>query len=369
MLKASKYRIYPNENQVIIINKTFGCARFVYNKMLRFKQDLYKQTSISYSKIDCNDWCNRVLKEEYKFLKEVDKFALTNAIYNMDNAYNRFFKSQAMFPKYKRKHTNYSSYTTNYTNNNITLDYENNKIKLPKLGKVKAKLHRKIDGKIKNATITKTASDKYYVSIIYESKDNIKAPKTDNKIGIDLGIKNLVITSNKEKYNNPCALKKYQDRLITLQRSLSKKKKGSNNYNKLRKRIATYHEKITNIRKDNLHKISHKLVNENQVIVTEDLYVKNMVKNHQLASFIEDASFGELVRQLEYKSKWYGRTLIKIDKFYPSSQICHVCGNKNKDVKDLSIRKWNCCKCNTLHDRDINAAINILKEGLRMLKA
>ena len=367
MLKTNKYRLYPNKEQEILINKTFGSVRFVYNKMLKFKQDLYNQTLISYSKINCNNWCNRVLKDEYSWLCNIDKFALTNAIYNLDNAYQKFFKEHSGYPKYKSKKNNYNAYTTNYTNNNIAIDYDDNYIKLPKLGNVKAKVHRNIDGKIKNATITRVPSGKYYVSITYECNTNETLPITNKRVGIDLGIKDLVITSDGMKYENPHTLRNYQSRLIKLQRKLSKKIKGSNNYNKLKKKIAICYEKITNIRRDNLHKISRQLINENQVIVTEDLRVNNMIKNHNLASSIADASFGELIRQLEYKTSWYGRTLIKVDTFYPSSQLCHVCGYQNNDVKDLSIRTWICPNCHEKHDRDTNAAINILQEGLRIL--
>ena len=367
MLRTNRYRIYPNKEQEKLINKTFGCVRLVYNKMLKFKQDLYNQTLMSFSKTECNNWTNRVLKEEYPFLREVDKFALTNAIYNLDNAFGKFFKEHIGYPKYKSKKDNHNAYMTNYTNNNITVDYDNNLIKLPKLGYVKGKIHRCIIGKIKNATISRVPSGKYYISITYECENNKKLPNTDECVGIDLGIKDLVITSDGIKYENPHTLKRYQSRLIKMGRKLSKKKKESNNYKKLKKKIAICYERITNIRKDNLHKISNKLINENQVIVTEDLRVSNMIKNHNLASSIADASFGELVRQLEYKAKWYGRTLIKVDTFYPSSQLCHICGYKNSDVKDLSIRTWICPNCHISHDRDINSAINILQEGLRTI--
>ena len=363
MLKTNKYRLYPNKEQEVFIIKTFGCVRFVFNRILTFRKDL---GLISFSKIDTNNLCTRILKNEYPFLKEVDKFSLTNAIYNLDNAYQKLLKEHTGFPKYKSKKNNYNAYTTNYTNNNIEVDYENNKIKLPKLGYVKCKIHRNICGKIKNATITRVPSGKYFVSVTYECNTDDVLPKSNKSIGIDLGIKDLVITSDGTKYDNPHTLRYYQSRLIKLQRKLSKKKKNSNNYYKLKKKIAICHEKITNIRKDYLHKISKKLVNENQVIITEDLHVRYMIKNHKLANSIADASFGELIRQLEYKTSWYGRTLAKVDTFYPSSQLCHICGYQNKETKDLSIRKWICPNCHALHDRDINSAINILQEGLRI---
>ena len=367
MLKTNRYRIYPNNEQEILINKTFGCVRLVYNKMLKFKQDLYNQTLMSFSKTECNNWINRVLKEEYPFLREVDKFALTNAIYNLDSAYKHFFKEHIGYPKYKSKKDNHNAYMTNYTNKNITVDYDNNLIKLPKLGYVKGKIHRRLIGKIKNATVSRKPSGAYFVSITYECDNNKILPATDKCVGIDLGIRDLVIKSDGIKYENPHTLRHYQNRLKKYQRQLSRKIKESNNYKKLKKKIAICYEKITNVRKDNLHKISSKLINENQVIVTETFRVNNMIKNHNLASSIIDASFGELVRQLEYKSIWYGRTLIKVDTFYPSSQLCHICGHKNGDVKNLNVRTWTCPNCHISHDRDINSAINILEEGLRKI--
>ena len=284
----------------------------------------------------------------------------------MDSAYQKFFKEHTGYPKFKRKHDSHKSYTTNFTNGNITVDFDGNKIKLPKLKKVKAKIHRNFNGKIKSATISQMPSGKYYVSILVETEYE-EIPHTKQNIGLDLGIKNLIITSNGEKYGNPKIAKKYEKKLVRLQRQLAHKEKGGRNYNKTKKKIALCHEKIRNTRKDYLHKVSHEIISENQVIVSENLQIKSMVKNHQLAKAISDVSWYELTRQLEYKAKWNGRKYIKIDTFYASSQICSVCGCQNPDTKDLSVRTWICPECGTEHDRDINAAKNILAEGLRQI--
>ena len=225
MLKAYKYRIYPNEMQKEQIAKTFGCCRFVYNQTLAYRKQAYEKEKKSLGKIDCNNYCNRVLKKEYGWLKDVDKFALTNAIYNMDNAYQKFFKEHAGYPKFKSKHSGYQSYTTNFTNGNIMVDFEVGKIKLPKLKKVKAKLHRKFTGKIKTVTLSQVPSGKYYVSVLVE-EEHTMVPKTDGKIGIDLGIKDLCITSDGRKYENIKISKKYEKKLVKLQRQLAHKEKN-----------------------------------------------------------------------------------------------------------------------------------------------
>lgn len=364
MLKAYKYRIYPNSEQRTQIAKTFGCCRFVYNRTLVYRKEIYEKEKKSVSKTDCNNYCNRELKKDYEWLKEVDKFALTNAIYNMDSAYQKFFKEHSGYPKFKSKHDNHKSYTTNYTNGNIAVNFENDRIKLPKLKEVKAKLHREFRGKIKSATVSQVPSGKYYVSILVETEHKALS-HIEHEIGLDLGIKDLCITSDGKKYKNPKTIKKYENKLAKLQRQLAHKKKGSNNYYKKKKQIALCYEKIRNTRKDYLHKVTHEIISENQVVVSENLQIKNMVKNHHLAKAISDVSWYELTRQLEYKAKWNGRKYIKIDTFYASSQLCCVCGYQNPDTRDLSVRGWICPECGTKHDRDINAAKNILAEGLR----
>lgn len=231
MLKAYKYRIYPSEEQEIQLAKTFGCCRFVYNQTLAYRKKAYEKEKNYISKTYCNNYCNRELKKVYKWLKEVDKFALTNAIYHMDSAYQKFFKEHAGYPKFKSKHDRHKSYTTNFTNGNITVDFDRGRIKLPKLKKIKAKIHRNFAGQIKSATISQLPSGKYYVAILVKT-ENVKKQETRGKIGLDLGIKDLCITSDGRKYENPKTIKKYERNLTKLQRQLAHKIKGSRNYQK-----------------------------------------------------------------------------------------------------------------------------------------
>lgn len=372
MLKGFKYRIYPTKEQEIQLAKTFGSCRFVYNQLLAKKINLYKTEQKSISKTDCNNYCNRILKKEYPWLKEVDKFALTNSIYDLDSAYQNFFRrvkqgnDKVGFPKFKSKRNHNYFYKTNFTNNNIKVDFDNNKIQLPKLKWIKCKLHRQFEGKILFATVSKTPSGKYFVSFNVEVEHDI-LPKNSNSLGIDLGIKDLVITSDGEVFENKKLTYRYEKQLAKLQRQFSKKKVGSSNWNKHRIKVARLHEKIANIRKNNLNKISSQIVKENQFIFSEDLNIKGMLKNSRLSKAISDCGWYELTRQLEYKSLWNNRVYMKINRYFPSSQLCNKCGYKNTDTKNLGVRFWECPECGELHDRDKNASINILKEGLRRI--
>lgn len=353
--KGYRLRLYPNKVQQDYFAKYFGCARFIYNKMLADKIEHYKTTGENLIVYPAD------YRRDFPFLQAIDSQVLGQEYLHLQRAYSNFFKNKDFgFPKFKSKKDNYKSFSST-----AIKIIDNKYLKLPKnknFGLIKVKISQPIRGTIKTVTISQVPSGKYYVSmnvaIWYQS-----LPSRGSSIGLDLGTKDLVVTSNGDKFDNIKTLETHQAKLAKLQRQLAHKQKGSRNYEKARIKLAREYERIANIRKDYLHKISHKIISENQAIFSEYLNVKGLMKNHRQAKSIGDASWYEFTRQLEYKSAWNGRIYHKVDRFFPSSQLCSSCGFKYEAVKTKNLREWRCPNCGAYHDRDVNAAINILIRG------
>ena len=355
--------MFPDKEQREMFLKHIGACRFVYNLSLEQKIKTYGTDKTTLSCYDLNAMLPD-LKKEFDWLKEVNSQSLQQTNRNLDSAFTRFFREKRGFPKFKSKKNPAQSFDVPQ---NYIVDFDNNQVKLPKIGWIKTKLSRLFEGISKTATVSITATEKFFISILVD--DGKEKPKKepfgyDSTIGLDVGIKDFVTMSDGTKVDNPKFLKSSLQRLNVLQRKVSRKKKGSKNRDEAKYQVAKRYEKITNQRKDFLHKITTKLVRENQAIAVETLNVAGMMKNHCLAQAIGDGSWSEFFRQLEYKCEWYGKTLLRLGRFDPSSKICSVCGSINRDLK-LSDREWTCAGCGTLHDRDINASINIKKFALQ----
>lgn len=356
-----KFRLAPNKEQIELMSKHFGATRFVWNYFLAERKQSYLESKKSLNYYDNAQTLVALKKtDELTWLKDINSQSLQASLKDLDTAYGRFFKKQAMFPKFKKKNLCTDSFHCPQR-----FKIVGNKLQLPKFKPIKTNFHREIEGKMLFVTILKSRTDKYFAAITCEVEYE-PMPKSDKAVGVDLGIKTLAVCSDGTVFENIKTTKKYAKKLTYEQRQLSKKKKGSNNHSKQRKQVALVHEKIRNIRLDNIHKFTTQTVKTNGIIAIENLNVKGMVKNHNLAKAITDASWSELTRQLEYKSAWNDRKLVKIDRFFPSSKTCNVCNfiNQNLTLKD---REWTCPNCETILNRDLNASLNILKQGLNIL--
>lgn len=373
MERAYRYRIYPNAEQRETISRTFGCCRWVYNRGLEIRQDAHARGGKAPSVYDIMRMIPAWTRDEAPWLAEVDSITLRQVLRDLDKAYRNFFRrpGRVGFPRFKSKRDQRRSYRTNANGRNVRIEDDGRHIRLPKLGPVKARVSRIPDGRILSATVTETPTGRYFVSLHCTNCEAEPYPNSTKMVGIDLGVKTEVVCSDDTTFESPKAYAKAQGRLAREQRRLSRKvgarrgERRSANYRRQQRRVALCHERIANQRKDFTNKVTTALVRENQAICVEDLNVSGMVRNHHIAKAVEDASFGELVRQLGYKCAWHGRDFVKVGKFYPSTRTCSCCGH----VQDmpLSVRTYRCPECGMVLDRDQNAARNILAEGMRLL--